>query len=366
MIKTYEASGKTVEDAINAALILADTTLDNVDVDVLDLGGRGVFGLGKKDARVRISLEVPDPPQPEPVPEKRERKNRDQQPEKAAKEKPKRPKVEAAIKPKEQPKEDQVSSIAAPENRLNSESYKKSPDGIKQLSRSSRNRVSRPIGGDAEKPRGNRQAGGYGYKVSAGSEAEALAAEAEAFLAPVFAKLQVNISMQTQVKEGVLWLTMSGSNLGSLIGRRGETLNALQYLTNLALNKTRKDHLRLVLDVEGYRAGREETLVMLAKKMADKAARTGRRVELDPMNPHERRIVHVALQGDRRVDTTSYGDEPYRRVVINRRRSAKPRTNKEQVQAPKESILPQGNQGNKASLSQQLAQQFDEQIGKRR
>ena len=120
-------------------------------------------------------------------------------------------------------------------------------------------------------------------------------------------------------------IVFAGENLGSLIGRRGETLNALQYLVNLAANKAGGEHVRLVLDVEGYRQGREETLINLAHKMADKSVRTGRRVELEPMSPHERRVVHLALQEDSRVETLSRGEEPYRRVVISCKRSSRHR-----------------------------------------
>ena len=147
--------------------------------------------------------------------------------------------------------------------------------------------------------------------------ADRLYADARAFLDPIFAKLGVEPEITPEVREGILWLTVRGADLGILIGRRGETLNSLQYLVNLAVNKRRHEHARLVLDVEGYREGREETLTALAQKMAEKAVRSGRRVELEPMNPHERRVVHIALQEDKRVDTVSHGEEPYRRVVIN-------------------------------------------------
>ncbi len=95
----------------------------------------------------------------------------------------------------------------------------------------------------------------------------------------------------------------------------------LQYLTTLYLNRRLKDSpVRLILDVEGYRKEREQSLIALARKMADKAVRTGRRVEMDPMNAGERRIVHMALQEDLRVETASFGTDPYRRVVVNKRR----------------------------------------------
>ena len=349
MIKTYEASGKTVEDAIDAALVLAGTTLDNVDVEVLDLGGRGVFGIGKKDARVRISLEVPDE---KPLKTKTDRP-RSEAPPKAE---PQRTQPAAVVQPKK------VEPTAKPHNFVAAE-----PEaGSKQYDSFAGGRGNKPSGNEAAEQRDNRPVErDRDHKVDA-AEVEALTAEAKVFLKPIFAKLQTDPEIQAQVKDGNLWLIMSGVGLGSLIGRRGETLNALQYLTNLALNKTRKDHLRVVLDVEGYRAGREETLMALAKKMADKAVRIGRRIELEPMNPQERRIVHIALQNDKRVDTSSQGEEPYRRVVISRRRGVKPRSH--QYNRPKDQTQQAEQQAPSGglSLSQQLAQQFDEQIDSRR
>ena len=171
----------------------------------------------------------------------------------------------------------------------------------------------------------------HAVNITEGEMADRLYADARAFLDPIFAKLGIAPEITPEVKEGILWLTVRGDDLGILIGRRGETLNSLQYLVNLAVNKRRHEHARLVLDVEGYREGREETLTALARKMAEKAVHSGRRVELEPMNPHERRVVHIALQEDKRVDTVSHGEEPYRRVVINpkNRKNRKGRGSKE-------------------------------------
>lgn len=114
------------------------------------------------------------------------------------------------------------------------------------------------------------------------------------------------------------WLVnITGPDLGILIGRRGDTLDALQYLVNLAVQRHFAERIRIVLDVEGYRQRREETLVRLATRLSDKVKRTGYKVVLEPMNPQERRIIHTALQDDQRVFTFSEGDEPYRKVVIS-------------------------------------------------
>ena len=104
--------------------------------------------------------------------------------------------------------------------------------------------------------------------------------------------------------------------MGILIGKHGQTLDALQYLTNLVANKNSSERIRIIIDVEDYRERRIETLSRLAVRLADKVKRNGERVVLEPMNPHERKIIHMALQNDRRITTLSEGEEPYRKVII--------------------------------------------------
>lgn len=143
--------------------------------------------------------------------------------------------------------------------------------------------------------------------------------DAIAFLQPIFTMLKVEEQPTYTIEfkeEDMLWITFSGRGLGSVIGRRGETLDALQYLTNLVVNRQFEEKCRIVLDVEGYRAEREKTLTHLAKKMADKARRSGRDVMLEPMSPHERRVIHIALQDEAGIKTVSVGEEPYRKIII--------------------------------------------------
>ena len=142
--------------------------------------------------------------------------------------------------------------------------------------------------------------------------------DAVRFLEPIFEKLKVHPTHSIAEKDGSLWISFSGERLGAIIGRRGETLDALQYLTNLAVNRQFEEKTRIILDVEGYRQSREETLSNLARKMADKVRRTGKDVMLEPMSPHERRIIHIALQDEKGIKTFSLGEEPYRKVVIKK------------------------------------------------
>lgn len=128
-------------------------------------------------------------------------------------------------------------------------------------------------------------------------------------------KISVNID-QTKITDGHLF-NLQGEDLGILIGKHGQTLDALQYLTNLAVNRDMtEDKVRIILDVENYRKRREETLYRLATRLADKVRRTGEKVVLEPMSRHERKVIHTALQDDRRVITYSDGEEPYRKVVV--------------------------------------------------
>ncbi len=344
MLKSFEASGKSVDEAIDKACLLAGRTIEDLDIEILDLGGKGFLGFGSRDSRVRVSYEQPDEPaQPlaqesaKPVAStfgvKMSKKERFEQ-------KNAKAKAEIEIKPivtvdpaaglpeelkqsqgqrqQPRPKRENNENRESRENRERRERRER-PGRPERSDRPERNdKAERPVANRSEIRQPKKEA--RATDVTPGEMEQQLTEAAMAFLRPVFQRLGAEPQILSEVREGILWLCFSGESLGILIGRRGETLNSLQYLCNLAVNKHRNDHVRLVLDVEQYRQGREETLSVLAHKMADKAVKTGRRVELEPMNPHERRVVHIALQNDRRVDTISHGEEPYRRVVISKRR----------------------------------------------
>lgn len=140
------------------------------------------------------------------------------------------------------------------------------------------------------------------------------------FIEEVCVAMGVQAACLAKKNGDIYHVDISGPDLGILIGRRGDTLDALQYLTNLAVAKQLSEKVRIVVDVEGYRLRREETLVRLAKRLSDKVKRTGNRVVLEPMNRHERRIIHTALQDELRISTFSEGEEPNRRVVISLKR----------------------------------------------
>ncbi len=141
---------------------------------------------------------------------------------------------------------------------------------------------------------------------------------ARKFLTQVFdaMNLKVEIDMKLDKIENTLDINLSGDDMGVLIGKRGQTLDSLQYLVSLVVNKDSETYLKVKLDTENYRERRKETLENLAKNIAFKVKRTKKAVSLEPMNPYERRIIHSALQNDKFVETHSEGEEPYRRVVV--------------------------------------------------
>ena len=142
------------------------------------------------------------------------------------------------------------------------------------------------------------------------------------FLNAVFDAMNLNVEITIDREEGsnTANVELKGDDMGVLIGKRGQTLDSLQYLTNLAVNKNAEDYIRVKIDTEDYRKRRKETLENLARNIAYKVKRTKHSVSLEPMNPFERRVIHSALQGDRFVTTHSEGDEPFRRVVVTYRR----------------------------------------------
>ncbi len=208
MSQVIEKTAKTVQEAINLALDELHASPDNADIEVLEEGSKGLFGIGSKVARVRVTLK------------------------------------------------------------------------------------------DIQKNQG------------------------EKFLQDVFSKMKVSVDIETEEDEESMTLRIKGKDSGIIIGRRGETLDALQYLTSLVVNKSREDYKRVTVDIENYRQKREETLVRLASRLAERVVRYRKNVTLEPMNPYERRIIHSSLQNNKMVETYSVGDEPNRKVVITLRQQA--------------------------------------------
>jgi spoIIIJ-associated protein len=147
--------------------------------------------------------------------------------------------------------------------------------------------------------------------------------EGNKFLQDILDCMDVKTEITFKEENNIINVTLTGQNMGILIGYRGETLDSLQYLLSLIINKGHEsEYKRVVLDTENYRLKREETLQRLAEKMASRVKRSGKYIKLEPMNPYERRIIHSSLQNDPYINTYSEGDEPYRRVVVDLQKKA--------------------------------------------
>ena len=277
-----EFSAKTVDEAITKACLDFETSSENLEIQVLFEGSSGFLGFGAKPARINVRRkEVSLPEEPvieEAVPVKEERKEARKEERKEAK---KEFKSEPRREPKREPKKDARKAEAFKED------VKPQHEERKVVERTE-------------------------------EEITAVKADAEKFLSGVFKamELEVEIKMEYKSAEGNLEIEFLGEDMGILIGKRGQTLDSLQYLTSLVVNKGRQGYIRVKLDTEDYRNRRKETLENLAKSIAYKVRKTRKPVSLEPMNPYERRIIHSALQGNRYVETYSEGNEPYRHVVV--------------------------------------------------
>lgn len=155
-------------------------------------------------------------------------------------------------------------------------------------------------------------------RVPAGGDNEEAVLAVKEFLQKIFKAMKMEIVMEKfyNKEENSTVFKLHGPGMGLLIGKHGQTLDSLQYLANLVANKHSQDRVRISIDVEDYRERRKETLIRLAERLADKVKRTGERVVLEPMNPYERKLIHMTLQNDTKVTTYSEGEEPYRKTVI--------------------------------------------------
>ncbi len=304
-----EKWGDSIDAAVALALADLKLTRDEVTVTVLEEPSRGFFGIGSKLAKVRVEeIEKPAPPKEEKSEEKAEE--------------PKKPRViytdemfpakegdeegERTARPPRQNQKRSRNRKDRSENRGERKSVEEKGEGKRE------ERPARPARG-AESYAAEERA----VLIERPSDLSEVAEHpVKSFLSDVFEKmgLQVNIRVSTN-KESV-YVDVDGPDSGTVIGKRGQTLDALQYLASLVANKEESSYIRVVIDAEGYREKREKTLERLANKLADKAVRTGRTVRLEPMNPYERKVIHTALQKRPEVTTRSEGEEPFRRVVI--------------------------------------------------
>ena len=280
-------SARTLDEAITEALVQLGVTSDQLDYQVIEKGSAGFLGIGMKQAVIKA---------------RRKEEVKEKEPEieipKADLSQVKEP-VRKEEK-KEVPKKDSIKKESPKKDHGKKEFAKKEPKKKPVVKE-------QPANDAPEK------------KEVELAKVEACTIEAcEKFVSDVLKAMDMTDVKVTSVvdEEGALSIDMEGSNMGILIGKRGQTLDSLQYLTNRVANKMQEGYVRVKLDTEDYRRRRKETLENLAKNIASKVKRNRRTVSLEPMNPYERRIIHSALQADPAVSTHSEGEEPYRRVVV--------------------------------------------------
>ena len=272
-------SAKNLDDAITEAQIQLGVTRDNLDYEVIEKGSAGFLGIGMKQAVIKARKKEEEPVVVEKV-------------------------VEESVSV---PAKEEVVSEKPMKEVKETKENKKEFSGKKNHNKRRNNRTENVA---IEVPE---------RKEIELAEVETQTIEAcEKFIYDVLKAMDMGeVKVTSKVDdEGALSINMEGNNMGILIGKRGQTLDSLQYLTNRVANKMQSGYVRVKLDTEDYRRRRKETLENLAKNIASKVKRTRRTVSLEPMNPYERRIIHSTLQGDPAVATHSEGEEPYRRVVV--------------------------------------------------
>lgn len=279
---SLEKVGKTVDDAVKKALDELKLTREQVEVKVLSEPKNGFFGLfGGRDAKVLVTPKLED--------------------------------LKAATAEAEEKLQEALDSTGGM-IRSKVEEVKETGKEFNEAVKAKIHEATAPAKEEeAPAPKAEPKAAPAEFVVD-----EEAVKTAKAFLAKVFEAMKMKVVMEKFVnkEDECVVLKLHGENMGILIGKHGQTLDALQYLTNLSANKESETHTRIVIDVENYRERRAVTLTRLAKRLAEKVKRNGERVVLEPMNPHERKIIHTALQNDSQITTLSEGSDPFRKVVI--------------------------------------------------
>ena len=286
-----EVTGRTIDDALTNACLKLETTSDNIEYEVIEKGSNGLFGIfnskpTKIKARVKAGVSSVDDEFSKL--EAKEKKSIDDTIKSEIKAESKKEVVketEKAVKEETAPKAENLKVSATQAVNASEE----------DLEEKANNNEPRPILSNEE-----------------------IESRIRTFLGDMFSAMDIPVEVKItfDTEEECVNVELIGENMGLLIGKRGQTLDSIQYLTSLVLNKGKEKYVRIKVDTENYRQRRKDTLESLAKNIAYKVKRSRRSVALEPMNPYERRIIHSALQGDKFVSTKSEGEEPFRHVVV--------------------------------------------------
>ena len=346
-----EYTARSVDDAITQACMDFGVTSDRLDYQVVQEATSGFLGIGAKHAIIKacVRVEAAETPEEIEIPKMKPQKAADA-----------RPKEDQRRKEVKKEKKEEIKAAAGPEANeelqpeesgnvvITSDEIEKRAAAAAARAKSE-GRPEIPV--HVEKREGGKRDRGHGHdrsrrrddlkeaeavrrhepsrpkperviKPIPEEQAEELKNTAVAFLKSVFDAMKIDAEIEAEYtqEDGTVNCVFSGEEMGIIIGKRGQTLDSLQYLTSLVVNKKTEDYIRVKLDTEDYRARRADTLNNLARNIAYKVKKTHRSVALEPMNPYERRIIHSSLQGNRFVETYSEGEEPYRHVVVTPKR----------------------------------------------
>ena len=314
VMDSIERWGNDIETAVNLALEELKTTLDEVEVEVLEQPSKGFFGIGAKLAKVRVTRKVKVE---QPIEE----------------EKPKVKEV-GPIRKEELTEEEKnsYSEIAKEKkNNRNGRNNKKNRKPSKKKDSSKAESLKTDVAADVTTDVANKTKE-ESYESRLPEEPIIPAVDMDSlteldenhegliFLKNISKEMGLDISIQGKTDGKDVFFFIEGKDSGTIIGKRGATLDAIQYLTSLVVNKDGNEYIRVVVDAENYRAKREKSLEKLALRLADKVARSKRSYKLEPMNPYERKVIHATLQNDARIITRSEGQDPSRRVIIEVKR----------------------------------------------
>lgn len=289
---SIRVSAKTLDDAITEALIQLGVTSDRLEYNVIEKGSAGFLGIGMKQAVIEAWKK-----------EDKEEEEFLKAVEETIRENP----VKEYFAKEDNVKEDDVKEHQAEEAAKKEEAVREEKTEKEEASANAKEEKLEPVSVKEK-------------ELLAKVEDETIR-YVEQFVKDTLKAMDMDVEITSSIdKDGALYVDMKGENMGILIGKRGQTLDSLQYLANRVANKHQSGYVRVKLDTENYRARREETLKHLAKNIAHKVKRNRRPVILEPMNPYERRIIHSTLQSDPYVTTHSEGEEPYRKVVVTLKR----------------------------------------------
>ena len=306
-------SAKTKNEAITKACIELGVSSDQLDIQVVSEGSSGFFGIGSKPAIIKAC--------------KKEESSEEKEIEKIIDSVKIDALKEETAKEVQKPAVKSVSKAPETKKEKNKEKAKeeRQPKPVREKQFREKASKEKPVREQKEKPAKEKTVRAVKAIeiITDPEEIKDIEERALVFLKDVFASMdlgEVTITSKYNTTDGCLEVDFEGEDMGILIGKRGQTLDSLQYLTSLVVNKGKSDYIRVKLDTEDYRRRRKETLENLARGIAYKVKKTRKPVVLEPMNPYERRIIHSALQGNKFVETVSEGEEPYRHVVVKLKR----------------------------------------------